>query len=169
MKSISIRQRAKEAGSLLFDPGEPCRRGHIALRYVSSRMCVDCSRENDKRNRKRDPEERKRANRKYYSKPGSMDAQVQRSKKWKEKNPEKVRIMYRRGHHKRRVRIASSEDHFALHQILELGAKQRWRCANQACGVRIKSRYQIDHIMPLARGGSNGIKNIQLLCVPCTD
>jgi len=50
-------------------------------------------------------------------------------------------------------------------QIRELLQLQRFRCAN--CSVSIKSGYHADHIMPLSRGGTNDIGNIQLLCQPC--
>lgn len=42
---------------------------------------------------------------------------------------------------------------------------QKGRCAY--CRVQLGKNYHIDHIMPLARGGSNYPNNIQLLCPRC--
>ena len=43
---------------------------------------------------------------------------------------------------------------------------QRGKCA--CCRTSLdKSKYHIDHVMPLAKGGLNVDENIQLLCPPC--
>ena len=43
---------------------------------------------------------------------------------------------------------------------------QEYRC--MFCGVRRKlPRFQIDHVNPVIRGGSNETSNLQLLCAPC--
>lgn len=47
----------------------------------------------------------------------------------------------------------------------KLGELQRWKCA--VCRASLKAGYDLDHIMPLARGGTNESSNLQLLCVPC--
>jgi len=30
-----------------------------------------------------------------------------------------------------------------------------------------KGKFHLDHIVALANGGDNGIKNFQVLCIPC--
>lgn len=40
--------------------------------------------------------------------------------------------------------------------------RDRWTC--QTCG---RPGSDVDHIVPLARGGSNDEANLQVLCVPC--
>ena len=42
---------------------------------------------------------------------------------------------------------------------------QKRKCA--CCEVIISKEYHIDHIMPIALGGSNTDDNIQLLCKSC--
>jgi 5-methylcytosine-specific restriction endonuclease McrA len=53
--------------------------------------------------------------------------------------------------------------------IAGLFESQRGRCA--ACHVALiergKGKYHIDHVMPLIRGGSNDVSNLQLLCPFC--
>ena len=43
--------------------------------------------------------------------------------------------------------------------------RQRYQCA--ACDCLLPPGYQVDHIQPLALGGTNGLSNLQALCVRC--
>lgn len=43
--------------------------------------------------------------------------------------------------------------------------RDNYRC--QSCGEDTKTRLNIDHIIPLATGGSNDISNLQVLCSQC--
>ncbi len=47
----------------------------------------------------------------------------------------------------------------------QLGNRQRWQC--NTCKCLFDSTAQVDHIQPLQFGGSNGIDNLQILCVSC--
>lgn len=67
----------------------------------------------------------------------------------------------------RRARKASVGGTHTAAEIETLGNKQQWLCANPVCHAYLKPTYHADHIKPLARGGSNDIRNIQLLCPPC--
>jgi len=44
-------------------------------------------------------------------------------------------------------------------------ANQKWRCA--ICKTLLDETYEIDHIKPLFKGGTNGEWNIQALCKRC--
>jgi 5-methylcytosine-specific restriction endonuclease McrA len=48
--------------------------------------------------------------------------------------------------------------------VQKLGDLQRWHCAVCLCKL---DRYEVDHIIPVAKGGTNENENLQLLCVPC--
>lgn len=48
------------------------------------------------------------------------------------------------------------------HQLYE---NQKGKCA--FCHCSLKSGYQLDHIVPLAKGGKHEVLNLQLLCKPC--
>lgn len=39
------RKQAKQSGDRLYFTGKPCKRGHVAPRWVSSKTCVGCERE----------------------------------------------------------------------------------------------------------------------------
>ena len=95
---------------------------------------------------------------------------------WRERNVEKKRAYDARywrdnieatlaRNAKRRARKNGAGGAFTSADIRALREKQRGRCA--ICKNKLESVFHRDHIMPLTRGGSNSIENIQLLCVPC--
>ena len=43
-----------------------------------------------------------------------------------------------------------------------VAARQRWRCA--VCNNLLDETFEIDHIVPLFRGGTNDERNLQALC-----
>jgi len=65
----------------------------------------------------------------------------------------------------RRARKANSTGHHTAVDVREKLALQGYKCTY--CGADITERYHIDHIMPLALGGSNDRGNIQMLCPTC--
>jgi hypothetical protein len=66
---------------------------------------------------------------------------------------------------KRRARKREAGGEFSASEVDDLYRRQRGRCAS--CGASLNGVFDRDHIQPLASGGSNDIKNIQLLCPPC--
>ena len=46
-----------------------------------------------------------------------------------------------------------------------VAAKQKWRCAS--CRSLLDETYEIDHIKPLFKGGTNVESNVQALCKRC--
>ncbi len=46
-----------------------------------------------------------------------------------------------------------------------VAAEQQWHCA--ICGSLLDASYEIDHILPLYKGGTNAIENLQALCPNC--
>lgn len=65
----------------------------------------------------------------------------------------------------RRTRLLNAEGSHTAEDALRLCERQKWKCA--ACGIRCKGKHEIDHIKPLARGGSNWPSNLQMLCGTC--
>ncbi|MCA8260808.1 HNH endonuclease [Burkholderia multivorans] len=66
---------------------------------------------------------------------------------------------------KRRALVQQAGGSYTAAQLRELYRRQRGKCA--CCRIDLDSKYHADHIEPLARGGSNDIANIQLLCRTC--
>lgn len=82
-------------------------------------------------------------------------------REWRKNNKEKVAEMKRRYKHRRRSATGSLSVGIAD----RLYAIQKGKCV--CCGISIKDGYHIDHIMPLALGGTNTDDNVQLLSPAC--
>lgn len=88
----------------------------------------------------------------------------QRNSEWRNRNPEKRRIVA----HNRRARVRDAEgmlSHGLAERLIKL---QRGKCA---CGCKqpLGDDYHLDHIMPLALEGTNTDDNIQLLRQRCNN
>lgn len=84
------------------------------------------------------------------------------SDKWRSANPEALRI----NKHNRRALVRASGGKLSHGLELRLFKLQRGKCA---CGCKqpLGDDYHLDHIMPLALGGTNTDDNIQLLKARC--
>lgn len=80
---------------------------------------------------------------------------------WIKSNPDAVRRM----NNIRRARKSSSGGNLSSGITQKLFSLQRGRCA--CCGLLLGDKYDLDHIMPLALGGSNTDDNVQLLRQRC--
>lgn len=85
------------------------------------------------------------------------------AKQWREKNREVVAAYSRN----RRAVIKNCEGSHTVEDIKWLMQAQRYKCA--VCSCNIKSNYHVDHIEPLAKGGSNAKENLQVLCPTCNN
>jgi 5-methylcytosine-specific restriction endonuclease McrA len=84
-----------------------------------------------------------------------------RNKNWFVTHPENTKI-----HHlTRRARKAEAEGNFTAKEWLDLCERTGNKCL--CCGST--GKLTADHIVPLAKGGSNFISNIQPLCGSCND
>jgi 5-methylcytosine-specific restriction endonuclease McrA len=86
-------------------------------------------------------------------------------KKWKRENPEKAKAQQLAMTHLRRARKSNVGGKHTRQEIAELKRRQQYKCA--CCQESIKKNSHVDHIMPIALGGSNDISNIQILCPDC--
>lgn len=167
--------------------GLPCKYGHVCERYVAGNACVACDKLRCETKRAANPEKMRNYMAAYYV---SHSEEIRtRSAAWGAANPERVRASaiarhnanpeargrYRKTHflehraheaNRRAQKRQSGEKHTAA-DVRELFILQRGKCAHSWCKRKLRSSYHVDHIIPLALGGSNGRRNIQLLCQPC--
>lgn len=177
---VVTRKDAQRLGLRNYFLGTPCKNGHIAERRTGDCHCVECHRLNEIE-RRNIPERRaaRLLQQKTYT-AANIEAVRLKIKewrlknkerlsavcrKWRENNPEKCRLHRIRATHVRRMRKNVGGDRYKNSDVARLFAAQKARCAE--CRTSIKKRYDIDHIMPLALGGDNSPRNIQLLCSPC--
>lgn len=183
-------QEAKLTGAPYYRPDKPCRCGKIITRYTSCGACVSCAVERatkryqgdiaakkayDRRRYQDNPKTRLGANQwrvknpekaRDYAKQWAEDnaEKVDESrKKWAANNPEAVRSNSRA----RRARRCGAEGFHKANEIAAILKRQKHKCAECGVSVRDKGSAEVDHIMPLALGGSNWPSNLQILCVKC--
>ncbi len=102
-----------------------------------------------------DPTSQLLAVHKYQSK--DLDLKNFRSKDWRSRNPEKVR-QYRR---ERRARIAGNKSFFVSEkEFIKLYSSPCFECGD-------KGNIEIEHLIPVSRGGDNSIGNYIPLCISC--
>lgn len=171
-----MRAEAKALGLKRYFTGKPCKRGHVAERSVHRAMCVEC-----KNDATRDD---------YHKRIGEWrDRNRQKMAKYRSDNPEKYRQRFRlwwgnnkeffrqiwRDYYnkdpiKHRIRShqrRAGNSNFGSSDIQEIMVLQKGKCANCQRKFSKKVRMHIDHIIPLARGGSSFRRNLQLLCAAC--
>ncbi len=190
------RDEARLAGLKRFFTSIACFRGHECERLVSNGLCVECARLNKNADKARNPEREKARRRKYYEdnpdrwraysnssprKPRlipvtpekrrvyrktwrlkNRDAEKKRSAERDRLNPESRRVRDRN----RRARKKSAIGRHTAGDIKNLFASQKGKCASCRVSISFDEKH-VDHIMPLAKGGSNYLNNLQILCSSC--
>lgn len=103
-------------------------------------------------------------NKQYYIK--NADKKRLQNKEYRQ--TEHGRLYMKASGHRRRASLRGntpSGKHFTMNDIILKLKLQKDKCVY--CQTSIKNYYQIDHIIPASKGGSNMASNIQLLCKEC--
>lgn len=112
---------------------------------------------------KRERVERNRRSREWRAKrtPEQKKAASDYLKQWFKDNPERAKAIRVR----REGRQRGAGGYFTAEDIAEIRHMQKDRCAY--CKIKLKGKGHIDHIIPVAKGGSNDRRNLQLTCSKC--
>lgn len=109
------------------------------------------------------PERVAQCKRKHYA--ANKEKFDARELEYRKSNPE----MFATRSRNRRGRIKNADGSHTQADVLSIFSDQRGMCAN--CNSKLfksgAKKYHVDHIMPLALGGSNWPENLQCLCPPC--
>ena len=183
------RSEAKAKGLKRFTSDRECPRGHRE-RWTSTGGCVACGKHATKAwvGNNADKMRAMRAEyeklnyecikaRKSADRLANPAKHKRRSAKWYEKNKEsrKLTVLAWRAANREKCK-AAKQNHRAKElaggthtakDIASLFKTQKGKCAHSWCRVLLPKSYHVDHVMPLARGGTNDRKNLQLLCPPC--
>jgi len=157
MEYAKTRKEAKETGATHYYTGEPCSRGHIALRKTKG-VCVECMKEdwavdNAKRSLKPKSEAAKAAGQRYYER--NREAVIARSnsrpdeekhankQKHKKENPEyyKALVSVRRRKHRSATPPWITKEQKLEMRNLYLQAQKLTKITGE--------KYEVDHKIPL--------------------
>lgn len=131
-----------------FFSGKPCKHGHIAFRKTSNNTCLECIRIAAKLYRYK-----------------TREKQRENERNWRLKNSAYARAVKAANQRKRRARLRKALGNHTLAEVAAILKAQCGRCIY--CFRLLEDDYHVDHIMPLARGGSNDRSNIQVTCEEC--
>lgn len=98
--------------------------------------------------------------------PERRAAKIASAKAWAKANPERFAEHMRRHARKRRAQKHGSNGTHTAADLAEILKVQGNRCAYCRADLRHQQKH-VDHIKPLALGGSNARANLQYLCRPC--
>jgi len=88
---------------------------------------------------------------------------IEKAMEWEKAHPEYVAVKKRN----RRAREKEAEGRHTPQDIQRIHKAQRGKCAY--CKCKVGDDYHVDHIVALARGGTNWPRNLQILCQPCNN
>ncbi len=150
---------------------KPCKQCGSSEWYASG-TCKPCQRRHTKIYQEENKDKARVRNRRWYEK--NKNTQSARAIQWQKENPDKVREKGRRwrknnpgkvrtNNHIRRARETKAGGSFTVYEWDQIVKHQDARCL--ACGK--KKKLTADHIIPVSKGGTSNIDNIQGLCTPC--
>lgn len=120
----------------------------------------DAARANNARWRAANPEQKRLTDRRWYE--ANKDRVAENNKRWRIENRERALMVHRVNEQRRRIRKKGNGGSATVDQImariLYFGSKC-WMCgAPWEC---------LDHVIPVARGGTGWASNIRPACTPC--
>jgi 5-methylcytosine-specific restriction endonuclease McrA len=157
--NLISRKDAAVAGFTRYFTGRPCKRGHIAERFVSTKTCCEC---NTVRNAS---ENLVSFRREYYAKQYSLnrEAILERGKRYNSTEMGRASIVVRTS--RRRASQINAEGVCTPEEAMTIRKAQKDRCAY--CASKLNGKGSLDHIVALSKGGSNWPFNLQWLCRSC--
>jgi 5-methylcytosine-specific restriction endonuclease McrA len=92
---------------------------------------------------------------------------VERMRRWEEQNPERAKENRRKVRQTRRARQYNAGGSYTNAEIRQLLIDQNFRCNEVTCGIDLSEGKELDHVIPISKGGPHCIGNLQYLCPSC--
>ena len=107
------------------------------------------------------PEKKKASNDKWRNE--NRERHRENSRKWAANNPERFRELQRHAQHRRRSLKDGLFENYTEEEWGNL--LHRYDCKCIRCGS--SDNIEVDHVVPISKGGTNTIDNLQPLCRSC--
>ena len=143
----------------ILSPLKFCKKCQCETKRYKGDRCKPCSDAKAELWRSRNPEKSKQIRAFYVA--ANPEKQRAFSKKWRHENPEAIRIKSQNRRARQRI-VGGKLSKGLTERLFKL---QCGKCA--CCGLSLGYNYHLDHIMPLALGGSDWPSNLQCLCPSC--
>lgn len=140
------REEAKALGLKRYRPSVPCRNGHDDGRYVSDNACVQCRKLRSRKWERENPEKRRETKRKQMR--AYRAARTDEMAAWAAWNSA-------------RSRGATVPEGVAIAEVVKatIPLYRKSRMLSEATGIR----HEVDHIVPINRGGIHALENLQIV------
>lgn len=155
---VQCRERAKCSRTyqrVKADPERLARKRERGRKWAAPENRRERARLDAAERRLADPEGTRKAKRREYEK--HRERYIERALKWQRDHPESKRATSSR-------RRSATGSHTAADIAAQI-SRQRGRCF--WCKAKTGSNYHVDHVVPLAAGGSNDPENIVISCPAC--
>lgn len=152
-ETIISRDDAKTQGLSRFYTGVPCVRGHRAPRFVSSKACIICARENQSKWDARNPDKLRQYTTAYDN--ANRERRQQAARNYRKHNPEAANGATSR-YRKRNPGLVNA--HCSAYRARQLSATPSWLNAKDFESIYTKAKemtlqtgvpHHVDHIVPL--------------------
>jgi 5-methylcytosine-specific restriction endonuclease McrA len=163
-ENIISRMEARAQGLKRYFTGQPCCHGHLAERQTCNQLCFECARVRKRERRQSADFRAQEAEWQKQDRKVHPERYRERDRKWRSKATSKaLKALIQR---KRRARKRQAGGDHTREDVAEILISQKYRCAY--CRRTLKGKkFECDHIIPIASGGNNERRNIQILCARC--
>jgi len=133
----NTRKAARDAGDLYYFTGNLCKNGHIAKRFSSCSVCIDCAQTRRESNRKKESMRVAEYHRR------NPDKVTNRNLKWRTKNTHKVNAIEGK---RRAAKMQRTPTWLSQKQLDEIEAfYEQSTQISESTGIK----HHVDHIIPL--------------------
>lgn len=165
----SARKEAKIAGLNTYMSGRPCKHGHNAPRYTQTGSCTECAsiqaaspakKAYDLQYVAKNAERIRERTKRYQAKTSALRCAAARD--WSRKNPEKRKAIAMAYKARRRAKVDAGDSTAEIFAWERQAPKVcHW------CNAKCPAKYEVDHYVPLAKGGRHEVANLVIACPTC--